>query len=103
VVFKLAGAVAAVDLGEHVFVGRGTLFDLTGRLTIGAGTMLAPYCFVTDHNHGTAPGTPMWRQLPVELSSSSRPPACRGSRRFAARCARCCRPRRAAPPGARAT
>ena len=62
VVFKLVGRAQQVELGEHVFIGRGAIFDLCGDLSIGAGTMLAPLCFVTDHNHGTAPGTPMWRQ-----------------------------------------
>lgn len=65
VVFKLVGSEQQVELGEHVFIGRGSIFDLSGDLSIGAGTMLAPMCFVTDHNHGTAAGTPMWRQANV--------------------------------------
>jgi len=62
VVFKLVGEQARLHLRQHVFVGRGTLFDISGELTIGEDTMLAPGCFVTDHNHGIAPGVPMWRQ-----------------------------------------
>lgn len=62
VVFKLVGANARVQLRKHVFVGRRTLFDLCGELKIGEGTLLAPDCFITDHNHGMAPGVPMWLQ-----------------------------------------
>jgi acetyltransferase-like isoleucine patch superfamily enzyme len=62
VVFKLVGEQGLLHLRHHVFIGRGTLFDLSRELTIGRGTMLAPGCFVTDHNHGIAPGVPMWRQ-----------------------------------------
>ncbi|MBK1645076.1 hypothetical protein CKO25_10510 [Thiocapsa imhoffii] len=65
VVFKLVGNGAGVSLAEHVFIGRGTLFDLSGPLFIGEGTMLAPNCFVTDHNHGTSASVPMWRQSPL--------------------------------------
>jgi acetyltransferase-like isoleucine patch superfamily enzyme len=62
VVFKLLGAGARLQLQRHVFVGRGTLFDLSGEVTVGEDTMFAPGCFITDHNHGIAPGLPMWRQ-----------------------------------------
>jgi acetyltransferase-like isoleucine patch superfamily enzyme len=68
VVFKLGSPQACVALGAHVFVGRGTLFDLTAPLAVGEGTMFGPGCFVTDHNHGTAPGLPMWRQSPVQAT-----------------------------------
>jgi acetyltransferase-like isoleucine patch superfamily enzyme len=62
VAVKLADVAASLATGEHVFIGRGCIFDLTGRLEIGAGTMLAPGCFITDHNHGTEPGSPIWQQ-----------------------------------------
>jgi acetyltransferase-like isoleucine patch superfamily enzyme len=62
VAVKLASASASMTTGEHVFVGRGCIFDLTGRLEIGDGALLAPGCFVTDHNHGIAAGSPIWRQ-----------------------------------------
>lgn len=62
VVFKLVGSQARLHLGSHVFVGRGTQFDLSGELIVGDNTMFAPGCFITDHNHGIANGIPMWRQ-----------------------------------------
>jgi len=36
-----------------VFVGRGAEFDVAGEVTVGAHTVIAPRCFITDHNHGT--------------------------------------------------
>ncbi len=47
---------ARVILSDHVFVGRGCELDISGRLTIGAHSLLAPGCFITDHNHGTGRG-----------------------------------------------
>ena len=43
-------------LEDHVFVGRGTEFDVMQRVFVGAHTVIAPRCFITDHNHGTLPG-----------------------------------------------
>lgn len=62
VILKVADPAARLRLDAHVFVGRGTIFDLVGELTIGHGTMIAPCCFFTDHNHGTRLGEPMWQQ-----------------------------------------
>jgi acetyltransferase-like isoleucine patch superfamily enzyme len=59
---KLADPSSALVTGEHVFVGRGCIFDLSGRLEIGQGTLIAPGCFVTDHNHGVEPGLAIWQQ-----------------------------------------
>lgn len=42
-------------LGEHVFIGRNSVLDISGRLLIGARSLIAPGCFITDHNHGIAP------------------------------------------------
>jgi acetyltransferase-like isoleucine patch superfamily enzyme len=65
VVLKFVGASASLTLGEHVFIGRGCQFDLSGPVNIGPGSLLAPGCFITDHNHGIAPGLPIWQQSPV--------------------------------------
>ena len=53
VVLKLADAAARFRAGAHVFIGRGTIFDLVGELSIGEGSLIAPGCFITDHNHET--------------------------------------------------
>jgi acetyltransferase-like isoleucine patch superfamily enzyme len=62
VTVKLVGAEASLRLGAHVFIGRDCLFDLSGAVEIGDGTMLAPSCRIIDHNHGTAAGEEIWRQ-----------------------------------------
>ena len=43
-------------------VGRGCLFDISGKLTIGEGTLLGPGCFIVDHNHGVRPEMMIWKQ-----------------------------------------
>jgi len=55
---KMVADTAALELGEHVFVGRGAEFDVMREVSVGAHTVIAPRCFVTDHNHGILPG---WR------------------------------------------
>ena len=54
VYFKVVADEATLELGEHVFVGRGTEFDVLGRVVVGSHTVIAPGCFITDHNHGIA-------------------------------------------------
>lgn len=52
VALKLVSPEASLKLGESTFVGRGSEFDVLGSMSIGSHTLIAPYCFVTDHNHG---------------------------------------------------
>lgn len=52
---KVVGDKALLEFGESVFVGRGTEFDVIEGVTIGDHTVIAPGCFITDHNHGMAP------------------------------------------------
>lgn len=56
VYLKLVAGTASLTLGEYVFIGRGVEFDVMGRIAVGAHTLIAPRCFVTDHNHDTRPG-----------------------------------------------
>jgi acetyltransferase-like isoleucine patch superfamily enzyme len=51
----LQGPAAMLTVGEFAYVGPGCRFDLTGPMEIGAHALFGPGCFVTDHNHGTAP------------------------------------------------
>jgi acetyltransferase-like isoleucine patch superfamily enzyme len=53
VYMKIVDDNAAVKIGEYVFIGKGTEFDIREQLTIGDHTIIAPGCFITDHNHGT--------------------------------------------------
>jgi acetyltransferase-like isoleucine patch superfamily enzyme len=50
--FKLADDAAQVIVGDYTFVGRGTALDVLQVVTIGSHTVIAPDCFITDHNHG---------------------------------------------------
>jgi acetyltransferase-like isoleucine patch superfamily enzyme len=73
VVVKLVGDRARLVTADRVFVGRGTLFDLCCELKIGEGTLIAPGCFIVDHNHGTRADAPIWSQPciagPVRIGS----------------------------------
>lgn len=62
VMLKLVDASAEVRLQDHVFVGRGCTFDIAGSLLVGEGALIAPGCFITDHNHGLDPDMPIWKQ-----------------------------------------
>jgi len=55
VYLKVVSDEASLEFGDHVFVGRGTEFDVMGEVSVGDHTVIAPGCFITDHNHGTSP------------------------------------------------
>ncbi|HWI16130.1 MAG TPA: acyltransferase [Vicinamibacterales bacterium] len=56
VYLKLVGEKARLDIGDFTFLGRGTELDVLERVTIGSHTVIAPGCFITDHNHGISAG-----------------------------------------------
>lgn len=62
VVLKLVSDSARLRLAEQVFVGRGSMFDVACEMSVGAGSLIAPGCFIVDHNHGTRAGEPIWSQ-----------------------------------------
>jgi acetyltransferase-like isoleucine patch superfamily enzyme len=43
---------ARIQLGERTFVGCNVEFDISEQLTIGKDVLIAPGCFITDHQHG---------------------------------------------------
>lgn len=53
---------ARLEIGEFTFIGRGTEIEVSQRVVIGRGCLIAPGVFVTDHNHSTAVGMPMFEQ-----------------------------------------
>ena len=55
VYLKIVDDNARLDFGDYVFIGRGTEFDVSERVSVGEHTVIAPGCFVTDHNHGVSP------------------------------------------------
>jgi acetyltransferase-like isoleucine patch superfamily enzyme len=40
-----------IDIGDNVFIGRGTIFDSNISIKVGRDTLIAPYCFITDTGH----------------------------------------------------
>jgi len=42
---------ARIELGSAVFVGFNCEFDISEKLSIGNHVLIAPGCFITDHNH----------------------------------------------------
>lgn len=63
---KLVGQNARLHLRQYVFIGRGSILDLTGDLSVGERTLIAPGCFLTDHNHGIKPSLPIASQPVVD-------------------------------------
>jgi acetyltransferase-like isoleucine patch superfamily enzyme len=51
VFIKITSDDAAVKFGREVFIGYGTEFDVSKQLWVGDHTLIAPGCFITDHNH----------------------------------------------------
>jgi galactoside O-acetyltransferase len=52
--FKVVSDSASVTVGDYTFVGRGTELDIAECITIGSHVLIAPECFLADHNHGIA-------------------------------------------------
>lgn len=50
---------ARIRLGRRVFVGANTEFDISDCLTVGNSVLIAPGCFITDHNHRRDPLAPI--------------------------------------------
>jgi acetyltransferase-like isoleucine patch superfamily enzyme len=55
-------------IGSGTYVNRGTIFDAHNELHIGRNVMIGPYCYFTDANHGTAPGSSVKSQ-PMQFAS----------------------------------
>jgi len=53
---KIVDDTAHVSLGSFTFIGFGTELDIAGDLRIGSHVLIAPGCFITDHEHGRAAG-----------------------------------------------
>jgi acetyltransferase-like isoleucine patch superfamily enzyme len=55
VYLKIVSDKASLTFGDFVFVGRGSEFDVIQEISVGDNTVIAPGCFITDHNHGLSP------------------------------------------------
>jgi acetyltransferase-like isoleucine patch superfamily enzyme len=51
VYLKITSDDAQINLGNRVFIGRGAELDISDRLTVGDDVLIAPGCFITDHQH----------------------------------------------------
>lgn len=49
-------------IGERVLVNTRSIVTCWSQVAIGAGTLVAPHCHITDRNHGIAPGEPIRQQ-----------------------------------------
>lgn len=56
------GASRKIEIGENTYINRYTMIDASHRIAIGRGVAMGPHCYVTDHDHGTAAGTPVLDQ-----------------------------------------
>lgn len=65
---KLVADDATLSLGRHCFVGAFTIFDILYSVRVGDHTLIAPGCFITDHDHGMDPDSRIDDQRPVARS-----------------------------------
>ena len=49
---KLVSDGAKVEIGNYCSIGAGTELDISDAIFIGNHTVVAPGCFITDHDHG---------------------------------------------------
>jgi maltose O-acetyltransferase len=47
------GKAPRLILGSGTYVNRFTMFDASERIEVGRNCMIGPYCYITDHDHGT--------------------------------------------------
>ena len=55
-----------IVLGSNVYVNRYTMFDASASIIVGDATMIGPFCYITDHDHGTEEGLLVGEQPLVE-------------------------------------
>ena len=49
---KLVSEEAIVKIGSYTYLAQGVMLDIINEIYIGDHTLIAPNCFITDHNHG---------------------------------------------------
>jgi maltose O-acetyltransferase len=45
-----------IRIGSGTYINRHTMIDASERIQIGAHCMIGPFCYITDHDHGTSQG-----------------------------------------------
>lgn len=65
---------ARLLIGSNTYVNRFTMFDASESITIGRNCLIGPFCYVTDHDHGTESIIPKAEQSllssPVRIGSN---------------------------------
>lgn len=60
-----------LEVGDHTFMGRGVEIEVSLRVRIGHGGLIAPGVYITDHNHQTTLGDAMFERpcsaAPVDI------------------------------------
>jgi acetyltransferase-like isoleucine patch superfamily enzyme len=51
-----------IAIGRNCYINRRTYLDATVSIEVGADVMIGPACYITDHDHGIAPGVPISEQ-----------------------------------------
>ena len=51
-----------IVIGENTYINRNTFIDASEQIRIGRGVGIGPRCYITDHDHGTEPNTPIMDQ-----------------------------------------
>jgi maltose O-acetyltransferase len=59
-----------ISIGSRTYINRQTIIDASLTVMIGADVMIGPSCYITDHDHGTHPGSPVSQQPLVEVPTS---------------------------------
>lgn len=55
VYFKVVSNIANIEIGNFTFIGQNCELDIESSLKIGDHSLIAPGCFITDHQHEFAP------------------------------------------------
>jgi acetyltransferase-like isoleucine patch superfamily enzyme len=45
-----------IIIGENTYINRDSFIDAASEIRIGRNVGIGPRCYITDHDHGTAPG-----------------------------------------------
>ncbi len=51
-----------IILRRGVYLNRFTLIDAACRVEIGENSLVGPFCYITDHDHGSSPRVPVKTQ-----------------------------------------
>jgi acetyltransferase-like isoleucine patch superfamily enzyme len=61
-------------IGAGTYVNRFTMFDASDSIEVGRNCLIGPFCYITDHDHGTEPAVVIAEQplvsSPVRIGSN---------------------------------